>query len=368
MTIYTAAPATAGVVLSTSGRQQGEVSVAPGALRVGTATIPWADVLLAVNQSPSAAAPAPNMLRLKNGEAWAGTVTLVGGRLTFDSPLLGQRTVDLAKVRAIDFAPGLPWTGTEKGGVLYRNVARDVPGTLVWMRDDRVGINTVVGAVALKRSELKRYVFAGPANATNDADDELTLSDGSVLRGRIEAGEKGLTLKHATLGERLIPPQAWWTIRRGADASRSISLTELKPQSVKTYPLIRRPASPPRAERATLGGPADFATRLRIWPRTVVVYRLPGPPTQKYLLTAVLRLDEVSRGEARVRVQSGDSVNGKSANSKTLLDKILTPEQPPLPLSIEAAGGSELTIEVDFGDAVRFPCNVVMDDGLLLRK
>src|SRR5689334_3886051 len=77
--------AEAGVVLSSSGRQQGAVATQSGALVVGKTTVPWNDVLLAINDSQSERAASGEALRLKNGEVWIGQVTLMAGKVSFVS-------------------------------------------------------------------------------------------------------------------------------------------------------------------------------------------------------------------------------------------------------------------------------------------
>ena len=354
------AAALAGLVLAAQGRHEGSLSIQPGAIQAGNTSIKWADVLLALNENHGAAPASPNAVHLKNGEVWAGTIAkLQAGRITLQSPSLGLREIDVTQVCAIDFAPAPALTGKERAGMLYRIKASPVLGKLLWVQAERVAIDSALGAIALERKDLQRYVFeAAPGAAAASTDDEITLADGSVLRGRVEPTQAGLALKHPVLGDLVIRPDAWQSIRRHSAAA--VCLADLPPASVETFPLIRRPADPPRVEHPQPGGPAGFVARINIWPRSVITYRLPGEPGAKVLVTAGVGLTDGSRGSARVSFRLGE---------KVVFDQVLAPgAEKPVPVSFEAPAASDLKLEVDFDKNVRFPCTVALDDALLVRK
>ncbi len=151
----------AGVVLTGSARQEGAIAVAGGVIQVGKASVKWPDVRVAVNDSADRAAAEPDALHLANGEVWTGKIAKAGGgQVTLVSALLGSRVVKTAELQAIDFVPGLPAPTAAKTGRLYRVKGRPVDGDLVWIEADRAAVDTALGAVAMDRKLLQRYVFA----------------------------------------------------------------------------------------------------------------------------------------------------------------------------------------------------------------
>jgi len=359
-TAATASSARGGVVLTAAGRQEGTLSATPGALRVGGRSIAWNDVLLAVNDPQAESPTSPETVHLVSGEILVGTVKLLAGRMTLSSPLLGHWPLELSQVRAIDFTPELPFTGRERDATLYRRRAGDVPCRLIWIRGERVAIQSAVGASALEKKDLRRYVVQAALEAPAGAESEITLADGSLLRGGIQPVESGFLVKSRLLGEQMVRHASWHSVRRSSAASPCFSLDQLQPAQLRTFPLIRRPADPPRSVRAQPGLAGSFMQRIYVWPRSMVAYRVPGGEEQKYLFAAGLGLADHSRGAARVRILVDDRVA-----FERLLDPGLGKS---IPVSFEAGGGSMLKFEVDFGESVRFPCSVTVDDALLVRK
>jgi len=349
----------AGVVLTIAGRQEGAISVQPGSVRVGNSSVKWADVMLAVNDKKAGGAPAPNALHFKNGEVWAGKITkLSDNRITIESASLGKRMVETALLRSADFAPGLGLVEGEKAGVLYRRKGGPIPGTLIWIKDARVAIDTTLGAVAINRDGLSRYVFDGKAAETmSTAADEVHLADGSILRAAVKPGQGVLVIKHATLGEQRLGPDAWRSVRRYSGPA--LYLADVRLVSAKTFPLIRRPANKPLTEHYQSGA-GGLASRIFIWPKSIIGYKLPGRPGNKFLFTARIGLFDGSRGAARVKI----GVTGKA-----VFDQVLVPEgKSAVSVSFTVPGGSDLKLEVDFDGSVRFPCGVTVDNALLVKK
>ncbi len=322
--------------------------------------MPWADVLLAVNDPQPEPPTSPDTLHLVSGEILVGTVDLAAGRLTLLSPLLGSRRLELSQVRAIDFATDLPFTGHEQDATLYRRRAGDVPCRLLWIRAGRVAIQSTVGASVLEKKDLRRYVVQAEMESPAGIEGEVLFADGSVLRGSIEPMERGLLVRNRLLGEQLVPHASWHSLRRSSASRACFSLAAMQPAAVRTFPLIRRLADPPQSARAQPGGPGGFMQRITVWPHSIVSYRLPGQTGQTYLFAAGLGLAERSQGAVHVRI---------SINDRVALEQSLDPNGArSLPVSLEVAGGSLLKIEVDFGEMVRFPCSVTMDDPLFVQK
>lgn len=355
-------PARAGSVTTPAGRLDGPVGLAGGALTAAAKPVPWDDVLVAVAEA-SDARPAGEAIHLETGEVWGGQVTkLAAGRITLASALLGTKEVDLAAVRSIDFVPDLPAPEAQTDGVLHRLKGNPVRGALVGLEGPKISVETALGPVPLDRGTVKRYVFAGAPRKAAPTADEVTLTDGSVLMGKLAPTGAGLALKHPVLGDVNIAPNQWRSLRRRT--GKVTYLTEQTPDKVETFPLIRLPANPPAIERARAQAPGTpapgYVCRMRLWPHTIVSYALPGEGAQKVSFRAQVGLPEGSRGALAVRAKVGE---------KVAFETVLDPKDPkPATVAFEADAGGVLTLEVDFDKTIRFPCSVTVDDPLVLRK
>lgn len=357
-----AAVASAGVAITTAGRHDGPLALAPGALRAGDRALPWDDVLLAVNDRQAEKPVAPERVHFRDGGSLCAEARLAGGRLVLVSPLLGTVEVDPARVAAIDFSAAAAEAGPGRGaGVMERRSAGPLPCDLVWIKGDRVGIRSVVGAAALEKRDLVRYLFPQSdeeAAAAAPGADEVTLVDGSVVRGGVKVEDGGLVVQTAALGEVKVPHAAWQSLWRGGSSKCSL-LALMEPRDVRRFPLVRRLADGPAAVRARPGAAEGFVQRVVLRPRSIVTYDVPGEAGETFLFNAGLGLLDGSRGAARVKVTVGD---------KVILDRTLAPAAAAEPVSLEAPAGGTLAIEVDFADQVRLPCGVAFDDAMLLRK
>jgi hypothetical protein len=345
-----------GLVVTKTGRQEGALAAQPGVLRVGDAAVNLPDVLLAFNDRPATRSAMPVTLYARSGEIWRVTLEkLADGQLSVVSDA-GPRTVAAALLQAIDFTNALPTFAGGEGGVLYRAKGKPTPCSLLWIDESRAGIDTPLGAIAVSRPELQRYIFSDPPEgsppaAAADAD-ELGLADGSIFRGQLEADGEGLVLKHAVFGSLRARPDTWqWIRRRPAGLAY---LAEVQPASVETFPLIRQQAPTPRIEPS--GSGQHCVGRISLWPKTIVRYQLPGG---NLAFRGALSLAPGSRGAAQVRFV---------ADSRTVFEQTLAPDAPaPVLVAFESPGGA-FSMEVDFSKEVRFPCRVVLDDAYVAPK
>lgn len=353
------AAAQAGAVTTIAGRREGAVALQSGVVKVGAETVKWSDVMLLVNDGVAGTTPAPNALRFKNGEVLVGKISSISKTsVVFDSTIFGVQKIETYRLSAIDFVPGLGAVQGEKNGALYRQAGNPVSGKILWLKGDRLAIDTPVGAVELKAAGLKRYVFdAGPTAPASLAVDEVRLNDGSVLRGTVEPAQNSLAVVHPVLGKHTFGPQAWGSVRRYSGPA--CYLSDLQPVAVETFPLIRLPAEKPRME-FNQSGAAGFVSRIVVSPKSRMEYKIPGKPGEKYLFTAAVQLSAGSRGFARFEIRVG---------GKPQIDKVLNPAgEKPIAVSFDVPVGSELEINVDFDDRVRFPCGVSIDNALLVKK
>ena len=354
-----ASAAQAGLVVTQTSRQEGAVVTQPDALQSGNASVKWADVLLAFND-PGPDRPSTNeTILFRNGEVWKGKIDKMANDSLQVTVSSGQRTVAADSLQAIDFMPNLPPVEGSERGVMYRMKGKPAPGALLWIDGQRVGLDSPLGAIALDRKDLKRYVFVDAAEsktAPAAGGDEIGLSDGSVLRGEVTPDNEGFLIKHAVLGVLRARPAAWQWVRR--HPAPVTYLAEMPPTAVETFPLIRQNAPAPRVVPRCDAVP--YAGRIEIWPKTTLRYALPGQAGGTVAFRGAVGLVPGSKGAARVRM---------SADGRSVFEQTLSPIAPsPVVISFEGAAGGALTLEVDFDKEVRLPCIVALDDAYVAMK
>lgn len=353
----------AGTVVTAATRQEGRIELQPGAVQVGAARVKWDDVLVMFNEAAPTTNTAPEILQLQNGESWAGSIIKVDNtQAVIQTAFFGRRDLPSPRVRTLDFKAGLPPVPAGETKMLWRSRGSPVPGSLLWVDGDRVALETPLGVLALTRKDIVRASYGGADTnaATASPGDEIALADGSVLSGILAPAPEGLVLKHALLGTQTVKPDAWRWVRRHRDGI--VYLADAAPVSVSSTPLINRAPPVPRVD--AFGGTetegAPFIRRIRIWPKTISSYRLPGTPGKKVAVSALVSLAAGARGEAAVRFRMAD---------KVVFECAVAQEKPgPTPVAFETEAGGVLTVEVDFGKVLRFPCSVTLDDAVAVVK
>jgi hypothetical protein len=353
------------VVQTPGGRIEGQVAFAADALQVGGKPVPWGDVLFVIRVQEGRSIRSPEALRMASGELWyAHVAALTAGKLKARLPLLGEREFDVAAVRAVDFLPDLsPPQPADKAGTLYREKGEPVPGALMWIDEQRLAIDSPLGVLTLSREGLARYLFKTQAAAEPPKGDEVSLLDGSTLRGPAKATKDGLELDHATLGKVVVPARLVRSVlRRPPNVAW---LGELKPSAVNAVPLIARAVPPEELEYPALGGSRVWPGELlairgvRIEPKCTVTWRPPALAGQKLLFAATLLPVEGMRGDVKVRLL---------AAGKTLAERALGPAAKAEALAAELPPNAELAVDVDFGPNQRFPCGVILGDPMVVGR
>jgi len=356
-----ASPAEAGdgVVTTASGRIAGAVTfLADGRLRAGDRAVAWKDVLLAAVNADGRTLPQPHCLRLVNGETWRGRIVAYGdGKVTFGR--WGIHGIDKGLVRALDFIPNVP-AGMDEVATLFRAKLRPLPGTVLWIDAARIAIDSPLGVLTVPREGTTRYVFARAGDvALPPGQDEVTLIDGSILRGRARPVRAGLKLSHAALGELDLPSAAIRTIRRRPAGTPNVTyLADVANPSVRTRPLTagtptgRLTVEPPAAAGARRGE----VTQIRIEAGTVVRYRVSVPDGA--CLAACVGPGPRSRGQAALRIRVA---------GKLILEKKVSPGARPTAISVRLPAADEVTVDVSFSGPVRLPCAVVLGDARIVR-
>jgi hypothetical protein len=354
-----AASASAGVVITADARLAGPAAFAAEGVTVAGKVVPWGDVLSAAAEPGIRTLPRFEGLRLRDGEVWRGDlVSLAGRKVDLKSDLLGKHTVELSAVAALEFAPDPRPTATLRKNTLYRAGGDPVPGTLTGLTRATVGVESLLGKADLPRDGLTRYVLDPAAIAKPDAVegpfDEVTLIDGSRVRGKLSPTAEALVIEHERLGRLAVPYKAVRSVLRRPETVLDPAAAE--PKSAETAPLTTGEA--PLAVRSLHGDAADkpeFVRGLEVQPKTVVRFALP-PGSKRRLRVELVPLAD-ARGDVTLRISVGGSA---------VLERTVSPADAPAAVSVELPEGAELTIEADFGPRLRFPCGVVLRDPLLV--
>lgn len=360
---FAACAARADVVQTPRERLEGKAAFAGETLQAGGKPVAWGDVLFVMRDQETRSIRSPEAVWLTSGEVWHAHVAgLSSGKLKARFLLLGERELDAAALRALDFLPDLsPPEPGDKPATLYREKGEPVPGQLLWVDEGRLAIDSPLGVVTLAREGLARYLFRSGPTPPAAKDDEVGLVDGSTLRGQARPAKDGLELEHAVLGKVAIPGRLVRSVLR--HPASVACLGELAPAKVDAVPLVAKAVPPEMLAYPAVGGsrvwPGDLVAihGIRIQPKCSVTYRLPKLPGQKLVFLATLGPIERMRGDAKVRL---------AAAGKTLLERDIGPAAKREAISVEVPRDAELAIEVDFGPAIRFPCGVMLGDPMVV--
>ena len=346
--IISVAPDTQGArghIQTTHGRHKGSLSVTEGRIGVGTETIELGELLIAVTDARSQPASEPHALRLKNGEVWpAKILDLEKNQMSVESSLFNKRNVPLAQIASLDFQPQQTFAqrATEPG-TLYRTQGEPIPGKLVWIRDKDIAIECVLGVVPVPRDKVRSFVLSAPGTPKSDdlKQDEIGLTNGSVLRGKIAGKEDRIVMEHPVLGSLAFE---WGTVKYIQRARENVTwLEQLKVASLEqTGPVASPP--PPAMKRSS---DQRHLRATRILPHTVVSYDLP------------FRGDGKLRGElAPVSGCRADMKVELLVDGNSIWKKHVAANSDPMPLDISLPKGSQITINVNFDKRLAFPCGV----------
>lgn len=349
----------AGLVQTASARLEGKVAFAKDHVTVDGKKVEWKQVLYLIPDDSGKGLPAANRLRLRNGETWLVEITKFADRkLTVRSELFGEKTFDLEGIAAIDFVPQPGSKAGREANTLYRNKGEAIPGTLLAIDAKTVKVDSVLGELNLPRETLLTYFIAEPLRSFDRGFDEVSLIDGTVLKGKLTLGDE-LSLEHALLGKLPLKTTAVRSIvRRPAGM---VDLTELTPASLKTLPLLGTAQNQAARFQTIRGDGADrrqglFVKGLLIEPKTVVRYKLPETKEKSVWLRARLLLVEGARGDVKLTVKAGSK---KWEHELTEMKE----------LSLELPSGVDMEMEIDFGESLRFPSGVILaDPHLMLEK
>lgn len=337
----------AGTVAAKDGTFTGPVTISPAGVTAKEKSVKWDDVLYVCTGQPMVAA-STNAVRFANGDVWnVEIVTLTDGQLTLGKGLLGGRKLSLDGVAALDLGSAAAAPVDGKSNTLLREKGQPVPGTLLWVDGKQLAIESPLGALTLSRSGgWVRYVLSSEASATAK-DDQIVLTDGSILCGQAKPVDNGVELQHPLLGKYVIPAANIAAIVR--HPAWGMYLTDA-PINAKCTPLLTKALLP------EIGGTSgEFLASVRIWATCRLEYKLPAGA--KSLRTWLLPVDG-AKGAAVVRM----SVSGKE-----ILRKGIAAESEASAIALDLPAGDTLVIEVDYGPAMAFPCGIVLADPVVVK-
>lgn len=347
-----------------SAREFGSIRHSDGKLLVGGKAISLDRILVASLHSVEDSGTRRGAVRTVGGEIWQADIRGIDkGQLTIRSALLGNRKIAISGVASVvfQFEPG-DATGGEPG-MLYRREGDPIPGKLVWIRDKDIAIDCALGVLPIPRPLVSRYVFRKVhsvrqnRDATRDAGaDEVTLANGTRIRGSLTESDKGLVLNHAVLGAL---PLRWDQVSSVRRSPAGVSwLDQLAREMVERVGPVSSPPPPAVIETRIdrRDGSQAGLTALRIMPRTATRFSLPGPNSSWILHTRLAPIVG-SRADLRVRIQVDGRLVWKGLVRAGAGSKQLT---------VKIPSGKAITIAVDFGEQLEFPCGVDCWDAHLL--
>ncbi len=356
-----------GIVESPAGRMTGSLHCTAGTVTVGETAVPLDEIIFAVHDPGVRTIGGSHVVRLTNGEIWSAEVlSLAAGKLTVRFDLFGEATVGVDRISFIDFTAARSLDPDLAEGTLYRQTGEPIPGEVLWIDARQIAMDSPLGVVKLKRDGARSYVFTKtetlpPVAVSAGEEDEIRLVDGSVLRGRLSLGPQGIALEHRAIGTMTIPESAWRSFSRRRAAY--CFMTELRPASVTAYGLVleKPPGSPLTYRRGDelKVGPPGFFKAMVIRPKSVIRYHLPLAGARSATLRGSVGAARGCRGDVRVRITTTEG---------TVFEKELAAGAAPVPMAVELGGARELTVHVDFGARIGFPCEAIFVDPMVIAE
>ena len=336
-------PETFWQVLTTEGAHRGPLSLADSAIQAGDAALSVADLVYALAPPRLPTDSKRDTLVLANGERWNGEILgLDKEELRIRSQLFQERKLPISAVASLHFGgvePGL----TTSPNTLYRRNGEPIPGKLVWIQDDSVAIDCVLGVVPVPRQEVLRFGL-NPPQPPGTTGDQVTLTDGSILRGTLEVVEAQWRLKHDILGDLKLDPDSIQHLLRSSQRVRWLDALDYEVVE-RAGPLSRAPM--PRALPTARG----FLRGLRLWPDTRLRVDLPAAATLRTTIAAM----PTAESATRLLIRAGDALLWEGAISA----------DNPTALELAVPQGV-LEFEARFGERLSFPCALDLRDACVV--
>jgi hypothetical protein len=334
---------TVGRAETISGRLGGKPDIANGRLTLNGRAVDLKDLLLLDTGIKSAGDPSGKRVELVNGDVLPAEVLgLDEEKLAIKHGLFGEIEVALAAVEQAIFMPG-PSAKADPGVLVHSN-GNNIPGELLWIRDDNIAIKCRLGVIPLPRARVRSFVFSKAKPSTTTVD-TVVLADGSKLSGSLTLDEKALVLTHDALGPVTL------AITDVVRIERTISgVTPLTNLSGTT-----REQTGPIPPPAPVVVNSESGETLRVFPHTVVRYALPKAARSRRF-RATLAPVANSRIPLTAHVRAGN-------NKKTYT---VPPDSAGVDVDIDLGKSGEIEIIVDAPETVSFPCGIEWRNAFLV--
>lgn len=344
--------AVTGTVVTTSGRVHGPLKIGDGHITIGRKQIAWKDTM-AIATRIERTHIAPNMLRLRSGELWAGTVLgLRNNQVAIRFASLGVRRVDVQRVASIEFFAGRTEEGGFKPGRLYREDGSPISGRLIDISPQAVRITTSLGVFNLQRGDVWRYVFNTYEHETA-TEDELTHVDGSVFHGRMIPTRGGFEFDHPLLGKARVDLRAVLTLQR-----RSDKWQWLAPEMFKVT-RAEDSLGPVRSPRSISRYGPDYRARPPTW---ISAIRMDADTAMDLSIEKGGRFMSIA-GLLHGRAGPNLSV---SAGDQSLAERNFDFADEEVALSFEVNAGQPLSLSFRAGETRSVPCSIVLADPVVV--
>lgn len=335
---------------TTDHHYQGALSLEDGKLKVGDQPVKIDSILQAICNTDTAPPKASGALRLIDGQVWYGQVlNLNEGKVGIQSPVFGRREVPLEDIASIELKSGKTHGG--KPGTLYRDQGEPIPGKLVWIRQKDVAIDCALGVLPVPRPTIQRVVLA-KVSSQAVSQDEVALTNGNLLRGRLTLKENELILDQGPLGRVNLQWESVHYFRRARNGILWLDQTAAK--------VLERvgPALPPPEPSIVKSIDPRFLRAIRLMPRTVVEYSIPNGKMPRSLRGSISPVPKC-RATLQARIKAGD---------KVLWEKQISPGSGSLPIEVDLPPVTKITLEVATVGAIAFPCGIDGQDLHIMAK
>jgi len=302
-------------------------------------------VAMVVPHGRSAASIRTPAVRMRDGQRWPAGVDRIERRmLIVEGPLVGRREIPLTRVAGFDLTLALSPAQT-RPPVVVQAEGEPIPGELLWLDEQRIGIDSPLGVLKLPRSRATRVELAAPRPATDT--DVLRLLDGTVLHGPVSLKDGRVAIDHATFGELDFALDAVAAIVR-RDADRRW-LDDASHWRLTARDVFGQPRS------AAPGIDADGSVAVE------------APATVELTLPADFDADRLVLMVEPLTDAAGDATASFSAGGQSLGSQRVRPTDGPSIIDLKLPAGAEtLSIDVAPGDRLRFPAGVVLRDAQLI--
>ena len=350
-------PVVHGTVSTTGAPLSGNLDVSNGQFSVNGRTIPLVDIICVDSRKRRKKYGPTAFVRLVNGEILrAGFVSGKPGKLNIEGPLIGKHEIDTKDVACLGFTPRSDGASFSRNGVLYREAGYPVAGTLVSIGTDSVAFKSRFGMLEIPRAGIAGYRFVAEEDSTwNGKTDEIALVDGSLLRGTVAVAGKKLVVTHSVLTSVSVDLELVRSFRRARPDV--VWLSQLSDVKTELKGALYPPTAPHEVAPLEQDNSVSPGT-IRVAAKTVASYKLTSSGNGRKLCT-VLAPVPGCRGDVDVRME----VSGRSVFSK-----VLDSDAEPQALTLELPAGDELTIRIDFGGRIAYPCGADLGNAYVVTE